>query len=301
MFDESRYFDVEADYAKASPNDLLIRLAFNNRGPDSAALEIAPKLFFRNTWIWGCEHEGCTLKPSIRKIADDRLQLDHQTLRRFYFEADRASDGTAPDFGFTENETNTETLYGEETYTKYVKDGIERWVVGGDRDAINPQNQGTIASPRYSLNIASGESVSIAFRLYSEKEAPKRVFGKAFDSVFAQRIDEANAFYDSVAPKGIQAEELSIQRQAYAGLLWTKQFYHYSVHDWLRGDPEIAKPPQERWEGRNHDWEHLFNRDVISMPDKWEYPWYAAWDLAFHMIPFARIDADFARSSLSYS
>jgi len=299
VFKDSKYFDVQTEYAKGSPNDLLIRLTISNRGPDDATLHALPKIFFRNTWIWGCEHEGCTLKPSIREDSKGELSLDHQTLGRFYCKANVASDGTQPEFVFTENETNTQKLYGTDTYTPYVKDGIERWLLEGESDAVNPDKRGTIAAAHYRFDIPAGESVTLCLRLYSEAEAPKTVFGKSFDSIFSKRIDEANEFYRSVSPERLSDEERLIERQAYAGLLWTKQFYHYSVHDWLRGDPGIISPPAERLAGRNHEWEHLFNRDVISMPDKWEYPWYAAWDLAFHMIPFARIDPDFAKKQLT--
>jgi len=298
VFDQSRYFDVQAEYAKGSPNDLLIRLTISNRGPEKACLEALPKIFFRNTWIWGCQHEGCTLKPSIRQVSDQRLDLDHQNLGIFHFEANAASDGTCPEFAFTENETNTEALYGSESYTTYFKDGIERWIVGGEKEAINPERKGTISVARYALDIPANESVSIDLRMFSQEEAPKRVFGKGFESVFKERIMEANAFFDTISHRELSDAERQVERQAYAGLLWTKQFYHYSVHDWLRGDPGIAKPPPERLNGRNQGWGHLFNRDVISMPDKWEYPWYAAWDLAFHMIPFARVDPDFAKKQL---
>lgn len=298
IFDDSRYFDVQAEYAKGSPDDLLIRLTISNRGPDSARLHVLPKVFFRNTWIWGCEHEGCTLKPSIRETSEGGLKLDHQTLGAFDFQASKASDGTRPKFVFTDNETNTKELYGTETYTPYVKDGIERWLVHGEDDAVNPNKHGTISAARYELEIPAGESVTIDLRLFSELESPKTVFGKNFDRIFSKRIEEAGQFYASVSPEALSSEERNVERQAYAGLLWSKQFYHYSVHDWLRGDPGIVVPPEERKSGRNREWEHLFNRDVISMPDKWEYPWYAAWDLAFHMIPFARIDPDFAKKQL---
>ncbi len=298
VFDESRYFDVQGEYAKNSPNDILIRLTISNRGPGLARLHALPKLFFRNTWIWGCEHEGCTLKPSIREVEEGHLQLDHQTLGQFGFRANTASCGTKPEFVFSENETNTKRMYGTETYTPYVKDGIERWLVESEENAVNPDKRGTISAAHYELSIPAGESVSIDLRLYAEKEAPKSVFGKSFDRIFSKRIEEADQFYASVSPQTLNSEERNVERQAYAGLLWSKQFYHYSVHDWLRGDPGIVSPPKKRLEGRNRDWEHLFNRDVISMPDKWEYPWYAAWDLAFHMIPFARIDPDFAKKQL---
>ncbi|MGK0236900.1 MAG: hypothetical protein ACI92G_000356 [Candidatus Pelagisphaera sp.] len=298
VFDENRYFDIQVEYSKAGPDDILIRLVLSNRGPDSAKLHALPKIFYRNTWIWGCEHEGCTLKPSIRQRSASGLELSHQTLDGFRFEADKASDGTSPEFVFTENETNTKTLYGTDSYTPYVKDGIERWLLKGEENAVNPAKSGTIAASHYDLEILAGESVTICFRLFSDETPPKQVFGAGFESVFKKRREEADAFYASVSPEGLSEEEQLVERQAYAGLLWSKQFYHYSVHDWLRGDPGVLRPPSDRLEGRNHEWKHLFNRDVISMPDKWEYPWYAAWDLAFHMIPFARIDPDFAKKQL---
>ena len=179
VFDESRYFDAQLEYAKGSPNDLLIRLTISNRGPEKPYLEVLPKIFFRNTWIWGCQHEGCTLKPSIRKVSDNRLDLDHQTLGIFHFEADAASEGTSPEFAFTENETNTQSLYGVESYTTYFKDGIERWIVNGDADAVNPEEKGTISAARYSLEVPANESVSIELRLFSQDEAPKQVSGIA--------------------------------------------------------------------------------------------------------------------------
>lgn len=238
------------------------------------------------------------MKPSIRQCSESGLELSHQTLDGFRFEADKASDGTSPEFVFTENETNTKSLYGTEPYTSYVKDGIERWLLNGEENAVNPAKSGTMAASHYDLDIPAGESVTICFRLFSEETPPKRVFGAEFEAVFKKRREEADAFYASVSPEGISEEERLVERQAYAGLLWSKQFYHYSVHDWLRGDPGVLGPPSDRIEGRNNEWSHLFNRDVISMPDKWEYPWYEAWDLAFHMIPFARIDPDLRRSNL---
>ncbi len=299
VFDESRYFDAQVEYAKDGPNDLLIRLTVSNRGPKAARLHVLPKLVFRNTWIWGCEHEGCTLKPSIRQSGDDSLTLEHESLGAFQLRVNEASDGSVPEFLFTENETNTQALYGTDNYTPYVKDGIGRWLVNGEKDAVNPEKRGTIAAAHFVLEIPAEESVTTDLRLFAEDEAPKRVFGRAFDRVFEERLSEADAFYGSISPDGLSEEERLVERQAYAGLLWSKQFYHYSVHDWLRGDRDIAIPPAERKKGRNANWRHLFNRDVISMPDKWEYPWYAAWDLAFHMIPFARIDPDFAKKQLT--
>lgn len=298
VFDEDRYFDVQVEYAKAGPNDILIRYTISNRGPDTAAVHVLPKLWFRNTWIWGCEHEGCTLKPMIRKVSSDKLELNHETLGNFIFRANKASDGTKPKFLFCENETNTQVLYGKEQYTPYVKDAINRYLVEGDKEAVNPQQHGTISAAYYPLTIAAGGRVSVEMRLYDHKEKPASVFGKNFTSVFEARRSEADVFYQQVADGGDDIERGVIQRQAYAGLLWTKQFYHYSVLDWLRGDDAVAAAPTTRLTGRNSDWRHLYNNEVISMPDKWEYPWYAAWDLAFHMIPFADIDPHFAKEQL---
>ncbi|MCH6258946.1 hypothetical protein MLD52_20490 [Puniceicoccaceae bacterium K14] len=298
IFDESRYFDIQAEYAKGGPDDLLIRITATNRGSEAAPLHLLPKLWYRNTWIWGCEHEGCTLKPQISKISENKLQLEHETLGTFYFEATTSSNGVTPQFLFTENETNTQALYGQATYTAYTKDAFNRWLVKKQADALKPDGKGTISATYYHTTIPAGESVSIDLRLYSEEETPAQTFGASFNGTLEKRQTEANAFYSSLGTDHLNEDQLRVQRQAYAGLLWTKQFFHYSVKDWLKGDSDIATPSEERLQGRNHAWPHLFNRDIISMPDKWEYPWYAAWDLAFHMIPFADIDIEFAKDQL---
>lgn len=296
VFDEDRYFDVQVEYAKGGPNDLLIRLTISNRGPDAAAIHVLPKLWFRNTWIWGCEHEGCTPKPVIKKVSSGKLELSHNTLGDFAFKANKVSDGEKPTFLFCENETNTQALYGKEQYTPYVKDAINRYLVEGDKDAVNPEQHGTICAAHYKTTIGAGSSTTVELRLYSQDETPRYAFGRRFDYVFAKRIIEANAFYDQICAQ--DEARYAIQRQAYAGLCWTQQFYHYSVRDWLKGDEAVAAVPAARLKGRNSDWTHLFNKEVISMPDKWEYPWYAAWDLAFHMVPFADIDPHFAKQQL---
>jgi len=299
IFAESRYWDVRLEHAKAGPNDLLLRIEARNCGPDPAPLHLLPKLWYRNTWIWGCEHEGCTLKPAIRQTGPATLSLEHETLGAFRFEADLRADGNPPAFLLADNETNTRVLYGVDGYTPHTKDAFERWLVHGEKGAVSPHNRGTMTAAHYpAREVGPGESVLLKLRLYAADEAPGEAFGAGFDETFAARIAETDAFYEGLAPAGASEDERRLQRQAYAGLLWTKQFYHYSVADWLRGDPDVAVPPPERREGRNAGWTHLFNRDVLSMPDKWEYPWYAAWDHAFHMVPFARIDPDFAKSQL---
>ena len=298
VFKENRYFDVFVEYAKGSPNDILIKISLVNRGPEVAPLHVLPTLWFRNTWIWGCEHEGCTLKPRIVKIDQSTLQTDHETLGKFFLSAGQSPDGGHAGFLFTENESNTRLLWNTETYTSFVKDAFHQYLVHGKTDAVNPKETGTKAAAHYKLLITPGETVELRLRLSFEAERPENPLGPEFDKTFSLRRREANEFYKGIIPDSLTDEEKNVQRQAYAGLLWSKQFYHLSVKDWLRGDPEIQKPPRTRLSGRNHKWDHLFNRDVISMPDKWEYPWYAAWDLAFHMLPFARIDADFAKEQM---
>ncbi|WP_234033562.1 MGH1-like glycoside hydrolase domain-containing protein [Pelagicoccus mobilis] len=298
IFDNGKSFDIQIEYAKGGPNDILITFTFKNLAATPAKLSALPKLWFRNTWFWGCEHEGCSLKPSIRLESPNKLRLERDTLGTFYFEAEPSSSGVAPHFALAENETSTRALYGEENYTPYTKDAFHRWIIDNDPSAVRHEGTGTIAMARYDLAFRPGEEITLNFRLYSEKEAPKQSFGRSFTTQFNKAKKQADTFWDTSLTSSADREEQDIQRQAYAGLLWSKQFYHYSVHDWLKGDPAVAQPPESRKQGRNHNWTHLFNRDVISMPDKWEYPWYAAWDLAFHMVPFAEIDPDFAKKQL---
>jgi hypothetical protein len=288
VFNEGRYFDLYVEYAKASPNDVLIRITAVNRGPEPAVLHLLPTLWFRNTWSWGCTHEGCWTKPFIGRAEDGTLRTHHATLGQFRLAAQPLADGTAPQFLFTENETNAARLYGANG-SAHAKDAFHEYVVNSRKDAVNPKGQGTRAAAHYPLLIPAAEQVIVQLRLYPEEEAPPQPFGSSFDQVFADRVREADDFYAGVT---------DVARQAYAGLLWSKQFYHYIIKDWLNGDPEQPAPSPARKQGRNRDWTHLYNRDVISMPDKWEYPWYAAWDLAFHMLPFARIDPDFAKEQL---
>jgi len=292
IFDESRYFDVIAEYAKEAPNDILIRLTLANRGPETATLHVLPTVWFRNTWVWGCTHEGCTLKPRISKLDEHLLTLQHETLRVFRF----AVETEAP-WLFTENETNNEKLFGSPNLSPYVKDAFHEAVVHGRREAVNECCYGTKAAPHYVLKIPAGGEVVLRFRLASALDWPVKPF-EDFEKIFGARKAEADAFYETKYARALPPEQRNVMRQAYAGLLWSKQFYHYVVKDWLAGDPNMPPPPKERKRARNHNWGHLFNADVISMPDKWEYPWYAAWDLAFHMIPMARVDPDFAKQQL---
>jgi hypothetical protein len=298
VFDGDRYFDVTAEYAKASENDVLIRLTVANRADESATLHLLPTLWFRNTWAWGRTGEGYWKKPTITATADGTLSAEHESLGVFHFAADATEDGDGYKWLFTENETNAERLYGARNTSPFVKDAFHEYVIRGRREAVNPQAQGTKAAAHYRLEIPAGGEVTLRLRLFKEEESPAEIFGAGFDETFAARVRETEEFYDSVIPASLSDDERRVVRQAYAGLLWSKQFYHYDVAAWLEGDPNQPAPPKERLEGRNHDWRHLFNRDVVSMPDKWEYPWYAAWDLAFHMIPFAALDADYAKQQL---
>ena len=302
VFDGSRYHDVVAEYAKESPYDLLIRVTVTNRGPDAATLHVLPTLFFRNTWSWGCTHDGCTVKPRLTRRSATSLEAAHPTLGRYRFCADLGPDGLEPEILFTENETNVLRLYGVPNPSPYVKDAFHRRVVANETEAVNPEGQGTKAAAWYRLTVAAGASAVLRLRLTAVdakgEPAHPSPFGSFFDATFAERIREADAFYARRLDPRLTEDERLASRQAYAGLLFSKQFYHYSVKDWLEGDPAQPQPPVERLAGRNAEWRHVFCRDVISMPDKWEYPWFAAWDLAFHMIPMAEIDPDFAKRQL---
>ncbi len=299
VFNDDRYFDVFIEYAKNSPNDTLIRLTIHNRGPEAATLHVLPTIWFRNTWIWGCRHEGCTLKPRIEKTGTNELSLTHQTLEPLSFWAEPLKGQPDLPFLFTENESNSELLWKDPCYTPYVKDAFHRYVIDNEKTAINPEAFGTKAAAHYKLILEADGSQTIHLRLAAKEEAPEKPFGPSFQGIFKKRLDEANLYYTSICPENLSPDEKNVQRQAYAGLLWTKQFYHYAVRDWLQGDPQFPHPSKDRLKGRNADWGHLFNRDILSIPDKWEYPWYAAWDLAFHMIPFARLDPEFAKHQLT--
>jgi len=293
VFDENRYFDVVVEYAKADVEDILIRITATNFGPEDATLNLLPTIWFRNTWSWDREVPKPNLKlvqtePAVGDLARSAIELNEPELGRRWFQYEGE-----PEVLFTENETNAERVFNATNTSPYVKDGINNYVVNGVREAVNPKAEGTKAAANYSLTIKSGQSASIRLRLST---APKPFTD--FDTTFAQRINEADEFFDTVIPANLSDDAKLVMRQSFAGLLWSKQFYHYVVEDWLNGDPTPPKPPAERLKGRNHEWKHLYNADVISMPDKWEYPWYAAWDLAFHCIPLALVDSDFAKEQL---
>jgi hypothetical protein len=290
VFDDERYFDVAAEYAKEGPNDVLIRLTVVNRGP-AAPLTLLPTLWFRNSWSWGRSTEQV---PSISSGGANTLVANHPTLGRFRLSASQA---TAVQL-FTDNDTNCDLLFNSPSRTPYVKDAFHRYVVDGEDAAVNPKQVGTKSAFVYEWQLAAGATATLDLRLSSDDEAPDKPFARQFDATFELRKREADEFYDTLIPRQSSPEEYRIARQAYAGLLWTKQAYHYAVREWLEGDPAFPPPPPERLNGRNHDWQHLYNRDVISMPDKWEYPWYAAWDVAFQMVPFARLDPQFAKDQL---
>jgi hypothetical protein len=295
IFDAGRYFDVVAEYAKADTDDLFIRITIHNRGPDCAPLTVLPTLWFRNTWSWGRSDDGGPQedagdRPALSRRPDGAIEARHPTLGARYL----AADGQ-PDWLFTENDTNHERLFHTRNASPYVKDAFHRALIHGETTATNPANTGTKAAAVYRLNIPAGGVVVLRLRL-TDREA---VLGRPFagvDQLFARRQEEADAFY-AAALAGKTADEQLIARQAYAGLLWSKQFYHYVVQEWRAGDPGQPPPPPGH-AARNEDWPHLFSRDVLSMPDKWEYPWFAAWDLAFHTVALAKVDGPFAKAQL---
>jgi hypothetical protein len=283
VFDEERYFDVFVEYAKAGAEDILIRVTSINRGPESARLHVLPTVWFRNTWA----HCPGNPRPALRRARGFAIDLEDADLgqRRLY------CDGS-PELLFTENETNWGRLGGGTT--AYSKDGINDYLVERRGDAVNPRQTGTKGAAHYLLMLRPGEIATLRIRLAAKEPAP---FAD-FDRIFTERKEEADEFYSTIVPSGLTADARNVMRQSLAGMLWSKQFYYYAVKDWLNGDPGMPPPPDERKRGRNHEWGHLYNADVIAMPDKWEYPWYAAWDLAFQCIPFALIDPDFAKEQL---
>ena len=301
IFAENRYFDIFVEYAKASPDDILIRITTFNRGPQPAELYILPTLWFRNTWIWGWEHDRIP-RPLLKEFlgeSDDRIkwiEADHATLGRYLLACEQANG-----LLFTENETNGERLFHSPNPTPYVKDAFHSYLIDQHHEAVNPDKKGTKAAALYRVTITPGEPLRLRLRLMGEAATPastKKDPFTFFDRTFAQRQSEADEFYAELQPASLDEDERDIQRQAFAGLLWTKQFYHYNVDEWLTGDPSQPPPPPERKKGRNHEWRNLNASDIISMPDKWEYPWFAAWDLGFHCIPLALLDSEFAKQQL---
>jgi hypothetical protein len=292
VFSEDRYFDVFVEYAKASPDDVLVRVTAVNRGPEPATLHLLPTIWYRNDWSWGLGVKRPRLRAGTESPGRRTFELEHDYYGRLRLHAEGE-----PELLFTENETNFARLYGVENESPYVKDGINDFIVHGTEDAVNPERRGSKAAAHYVARIPAGEAFSVRLRLAAEGEASDP-FGPTFEDVFAARRREADEFFSGLAPRELSEDARAVQKQAFAGLLWSKQFYYYDVARWLRGDPGEPTPPASRLRGRNHDWTHLYNADVLSMPDTWEYPWYASWDLAFHCIALATIDPDFAKQQL---
>jgi Glycosyl hydrolase family 63 C-terminal domain len=298
IFDRGRDFDIVVEYAKAEPEDLLIRISISNRGPEAAFIDVLPTLWFRNTWSWGRDDR----RPSISSAANagqQKSQLRTLVAKHWELGECRLHCSGADELLFTENETNTERLFGVPSPTPYVKDAFHAYVVDGKRAAINPAATGTKAAARYSRTIGAGETINLDLRLASglaehSLEAP---FAD-LEATLKQRQKEADEFYNIVLPPQLSADEKLVARQAFAGTLWSKQYYHYIMTEWLEGDPSEPVPPPQRLEGRNHEWTHLFAQDVISMPDKWEFPWFASWDLGFHCITLAHVDPQFAKEQI---
>ncbi|MGC2367741.1 MAG: glucosidase [Candidatus Sulfotelmatobacter sp.] len=291
IFENDRYFDVFVEYAKADIEDILIKVTVVNRGPEAANLRLLPTVWFRNTWSWGGHNQRPELYEA-RRAPNPAIELNNAITGKLWLHCEGS-----PELLFTENETNVHRLFGVGNRTPYVKDGINNFVVNGDEGAVNPQRNGTKAAAQYKLTLRSGETAVVRLRLSNLDLKASNGFAD-FDKILTQRRREADEFYETVIPRDLSADAQNVMRQGFAGMLWSKQFYHYIIKEWLEGDPDNPPPPHGRVRGRNHEWTHLYNSDVISMPDKWEYPWYAAWDLAFHCIPLALVDSDFAKEQL---
>jgi hypothetical protein len=297
VFDENRYFDVFVEYAKADAEDILVRIEVCNRGPDPATLHVLPQLWFRNTWSWQRSGEGYWPRGRITRQGDRSLRAHGANLDPFVLELDEVGEGRFVDALFTENETNFARLSDEENDSPYVKDAFHERIVQLHEGAVNPAGEGSKAGLWCIFEVPAGGSRELRLRLRPESQTKSQAFGAGYSDTLQRRRREADAFYDSVLPAGLPESTRRIHRQAMAGLLWSKQFYHFDVKTWLVGDETVDSAVERNW-GRNKDWKHLYNRDVVSMPDKWEYPWYAAWDLAFHMLPMARLDPQFAKDQL---
>jgi hypothetical protein len=284
VFAENRYFDVTIEYAKAAPDDIAICIEAVNRGPDPAPLHILPTVWFRNTWSWA----ACP-KPELRRSGDSAIEIDGTRYGKRWLHTTGS-----PVLLFTGNESNRQELWSSPNATPYTKDAFDRYIVHGETAAVDPSQTGTKGGALYTLTLAPGETARIELRLCDSETPPA---GSSAD-IIAARIREADEFYATVIPRRLTPDAALVMRRALAGLLWSKQFYHYVVRDWLAGDPAFPPPPPERKLGRNAEWQHLYSSDVISMPDTWEYPWFAAWDLGFHAIPLSLVDSEFAKDQL---
>jgi len=297
VFDDDRYFDVFVEYAKAGAEDLLVRITVCNRGPEAADLHLLPTLWFRNTWSW----VGGGTKPELAKVDGHGHGVIHahhtdSLFKEFLDDYYLSCEGDAP-LLFTENETNNERLFNSPNASPYVKDGFDSYLVHNRQDAVNPGQTGTKAAPHYKLSVAAGKEQTVRLRLSRTAPVKGTDTFVDFDTAFSSRLAEADEFYAAITPTSIKADtdRVNVMRQALAGMLWSKQYFYYDVEKWL---DEHHVTPEQRKQMRNGEWFHLYNDDIISMPDKWEYPWYAAWDLAFHMLPLAIVDHDFAKAQL---
>ena len=292
VFAENRYFDVVVEYTKAAPEDILIQISATNRGPEAQTLHLLPTLWFRNTWSWDTKATKPWLKVRQTDAQYSIIEADHSTLGQHWLYCEGNGE-----LLFTDNETNKERLWGVPNTSPYTKDAIHNYLIHGQPAAVNPDCVGTKASIHYQLTIAPGATQILRLRL-SNSPALTQPFGPEFDQTVQTRLAEADAFYNRLAPPHLTPDQRNIQRQAFAGMLWTKQFYHYVADRWLDGDPEQPAPPAQRRHGRNSRWRHLHCEDILSMPDKWEYPWFAAWDTAFHAVPLTMLDPAFAKKEL---
>jgi hypothetical protein len=288
IFNENKYFDVFIEYAKSSPEDILWKITVINRNMEAAPLHILPNIWFRNTWDWGYSND----KPSMERLTDDSILLEHKILGKRWLYAENPGQ-----LLFCENESNSEKLYSilPNKSDAYFKDGINEYIVHS-ANTVNPSQNGTKAAVHFNKTIDPGKSE--IFRIRMGPDPLEKPFDD-FEKIFESRIREADIFYADIQTSVPDDELKTIQRQAYAGMIWCKQYYYYNVNKWLNGDPDLPPPPEQRKKGRNHNWRHLNSSDIISMPDSWEYPWFAAWDLAFHSICFADIDPDFAKNQLT--
>jgi hypothetical protein len=295
VFNEDRYFDVFIEYAKANPEDILIKITAWNRGPQEARLDLLPTLWFRNVWSWGQKH----VRPVVWSVPAPANMAAAAVTEERYGTRWLLAEG-APEMLFTENETNAQRIFGLPNATPYVKDSFHDYVVRGVTSAVNPARAGTKCAALYRVMIAPGASATCRLRMTKTdpQTSPAPPFGSDFGKTFDQRRGEADQFYERRFPQERSDDGRAVIRQALGGMLWSKQSYHYEVRTWLDGDPGATPPPPERKRGRNHSWTHLYNSDVLSMPDKWEYPWYAAWDLAFHTVALSLVDPDFAKEQL---